>query len=407
MRGIQFRRQRVEWSALIIMMGALAFLLLAVCAGAQTTRRRTTTTQPKPAPATTQKSTPPATRRAAPVPSLDQLGEPPLARPTPTPKPTPTPTPAADDPRNYEVVRVTSNLVVVPVSVTDEKGQPVTGLQASDFHLEEEGHAQEIAQIGDPEQVPLEIALLLDVSGSVDARFGFEKEAAARFLKQVLKPTDRAAIFSIGTEPRLVQTAATAEEASARLLSIEPAKAATAFYDAVVMAAQYLARSTPQQHRRVIVVITDGEDNYSDKIKAAIGATRAEQESVKPEDKLRIYNRVLAEVQREVQRADAAFYSINPSGESLRLNIISTRAQQGMEQLAQTTGGTSFVPERLEDLQGVFRQIAAELRSQYLLQYYSQNESANGTFLHIKVGVPARNAALRVRARQGYYVKRK
>jgi Ca-activated chloride channel family protein len=77
-----------------------------------------------------------------------------------------------------------------------------------------------------------------------------------------------------------------------------------------------------------------------------------------------------------------------------------------MEQLAQTTGGTSFVPERLEDLQGVFRQIAAELRSQYLVQYYSQNESANGTFLHIKVGVNAR-PALRVRARQGYYVKRK
>jgi Ca-activated chloride channel family protein len=394
-------------------MGALAFLLLMMSAGAQTGRRRTATTRSKPAtttqkpsPATTQKSTPPAPRRTEPIPSLDQIGEPPPPRPTPTPKPTPTPTPAADDEKNYEVVRVTSNLVVVPVSVTDVTGQPVTGLQAADFRLEEEGHAQEIAQIGDPEQVPLEIALLLDVSGSVDARFGFEKEAAARFLKQVLKPTDRAAIFSISTEPRLVQTAATAEQASASLLNIEPAKAATAFYDAVVMAAKYLAQNTPPQHRRVIVVITDGEDNYSDKIKAAIGATRAEQESIKPEDKLRIYNRVLTEVQREVQRADAAFYSINPSGQSLRLNVISTRAEAGMEQLAQTTGGTSFVPEQLEDLQGVFRQIAAELRSQYLLQYYSQNESANGTFLHIKVGVNAR-PALRVRARQGYYVKRK
>jgi Ca-activated chloride channel family protein len=313
--------------------------------------------------------------------------------------------PPADDARNYEVLRVSSNLVVVPVSVTDASGQPVAGLQASDFRLEEEGRPQEIAQIGDPEQVPLEIALLLDVSGSVDARFNFEKEAAARFLKQVLKPSDRAAIFAISTEPRMVQTAASAERASNALLNIGPAKQATAFYDTVVMAARYLAQNTPAQHRRVILVITDGEDNYSDKIKAAIGATRAEQESVKPEDKLRIYNRVLAEVQREVQRADAAFYSINPSGESLRLNIISTRAEAGMEQLAQTTGGTSFVPEQLEDLQAVFRQIAAELRSQYLLQYYSQNEAQPGAFLRIKVGVPAR-ANLRVRARSGYYAKR-
>jgi len=375
--------------------------------GAQTSRRRTVTNTNTRARTAQQKPSPAPTRRTtAPVPSLDQLGEPPPARPTPTPKPTPTPTPAADDEKNYEVVRVTSNLVVVPVSVTDEKGLPVTGLQVSDFRLDEEGKAQEIAQIGDPEQVPLEIALLLDVSGSVDARFGFEKEAAARFLKQVLKPSDRAAIFSIGTEPKLVQPAANAEQAANGLMTIEPAKAATAFYDAVVMAAKYLAQNTPPQHRRVIVVITDGEDNYSDRIKAAIGATRAEQESVKPEDKLRIYNRVLTEVQREVQRADAAFYSINPSGESLRLNIISTRAETGMEQLSQTTGGTSFVPERLEDLQGVFRQIASELRSQYLLQYYSQNESANGTFLHIKVGVNTR-PALRVRARQGYYAKRK
>jgi Ca-activated chloride channel family protein len=406
MRGIQFRGQGKEWSVLFIL-GALAFLLFMVSAGAQTSRRRTVTntnTRSKPA---QQKPSPTPTRRTtAPVPTLDQLGEPPPARPTPTPKPMPTPIPPADDEKNYEVVRVTSNLVVVPVSVTDEKGQPVTGLQVSDFRLEEEGKPQEIAQIGDPEQVPLEIALLLDVSGSVDARFGFEKEAAARFLKQVLKPSDRAAVFSIGTEPKLVQPSANAEQAANGLMTVEPAKAATAFYDAVVMAAKYLAQNTPPQHRRVIVVITDGEDNYSDRIKAAIGATRAEQESVKPEDKLRIYNRVLTEVQREVQRADAAFYSINPSGESLRLNVISTRAEQGMEQLSQTTGGTSFVPERLEDLQGVFRQIASELRSQYLLQYYSQNESTNGTFLHIKVGVNAR-PALRVRARQGYYAKRK
>jgi VWFA-related protein len=280
------------------------------------------------------------------------------------------------------------------------------GLTAKDFRLEEEGRVQEIAQIGDPEQVPLEIALLLDVSGSVDARFSFEQQAASRFLKQVLKPADRATVYAIDIKPRLEQTRSTAEVASAKLTSIGPAKGPTAFYDTVVDAARYLAQSTPPDHRRVIVVISDGEDNYSEKVKSAIGATRQEQDAVTPKDKLQVYNKVLQEVLREVQRAEVSFYSINPSGEALKLNVISLRAQGGMEQLAVATGGTSFVPERLEDLDAVFRQIAAELRSQYLLQYYSTDESTNGRFLRIKASVPTR-PQLRVRARQGYYAKRK
>src|SRR3954469_21360474 len=112
-----------------------------------------------------------------------QLGAPPAGphfKPKPTPKPTPTPEP------EYEVVRITSNLVMVPVSVTDAQGQPVLGLSKNDFHIVEDGSAQEISQLGDPEQVPLDIALLIDVSGSVVARFDFEQQAAAAFLKRVL-----------------------------------------------------------------------------------------------------------------------------------------------------------------------------------------------------------------------------
>jgi Ca-activated chloride channel family protein len=74
-----------------------------------------------------------------------------------------------------------------------------------------------------------------------------------------------------------------------------------------------------------------------------------------------------------------------------------------MRQVAETTGGSSFVPEKLENLDAVFRQIAAELRGQYLLQYYPSNEAPPGKYLSIKVGAPAR-PELRVRARQGYYV---
>jgi Ca-activated chloride channel family protein len=316
----------------------------------------------------------------------------------------PSPTPAPDD--DLDVVRVTSNLVSVPVSVTDAAGQPVLGLKVEDFRLEEEGRPQELAQIGDPDQVPLDLAILLDVSGSVDARFAFEQQAAARFIKEVMKPVDRATIFAVDRTPRLEQARDTAERAAAQLMRISPAKGPTAFYDTVVEAARYLAQFSPPQHRRVLVVISDGEDNYSEKIKSALGTTREEQNSVSTEVKHRINDKALLEVGREVQRADAVFYSINPSGEALRLNVISKRAQDGMEQLANTTGGTSFVPEKLENLDAVFRQITSELRSQYLLQYYASDEAPSGKFLHIRVSLPA-HSALRVRARQGYYAKKK
>jgi Ca-activated chloride channel family protein len=278
-----------------------------------------------------------------------------------------------------EVVRISSKLVVVPVSVTNAKGDPVLGLTMKDFIIEEEGRRQEIAQIGDPDQVPIELALLLDVSGSVKAKFDFEKEAAARFLREVLKQNDRATIFAIDEEPKRVQERTAAEEAAQKVLSIEPANKATAFYDTIAEAARYLERSTPARHRRVIVVISDGEDNHSEEYKSAAAALA------------------------EVQRADAVFYAINPSGQSIWLNKISTRGQEGMVQIAQATGGTTFLPNLLEDLEPAFRQIAAELRSQYLLQYYSSVEAPEGTFRRIAVRVAAR-PDLRVRARQGYYV---
>jgi Ca-activated chloride channel family protein len=280
------------------------------------------------------------------------------------------------------------------------------GLSAADFRLEEQGRPQELAQIGDPEQVPLEIALLLDVSGSVEARFGFERESASRFLKQVLKRGDRAAIYAIDQEPRLEQGLDTAARAASKLLLMNSAKSATAFYDTVIDSARYLAKSSPSEHRRVVVVISDGEDNFSDNVKKAIGATSQEQNASTVQARRSIHNRMLNEVQRELQKADATFYSINPSGPGLRLNMISQRAQDGMAELATSTGGNSFVPEKLEDLDAVFRQIAAELRSQYLLQYYSKSQAPGGTYLPIAVQVPKRSD-VKIRARQGYYVKRK
>ncbi len=325
----------------------------------------------------------------------------PAAKPTPqqTPaRPAPSPAPADDAIDESEVVRVTSNLVVVPVSVTDAAGEAVQGLKMEDFRLEEEGRRQELSAVGSAEEVPLDIALLIDASSSVRERFEFEKQAAADFLRSVLKPKDKAAVFVIEGKPRLAQPLAPAAEATGAVMSIplpSAENAFTAFFDTVTEAARYLDKNAPGNHRRVIVALTDGDDTA--RILAA--------SLVDSKDKqLALIARAHQELLREVQRADAVFYSLNPSGNTMHLNVRTKRAQEGMTTLASSTGGNAFVPAAGENLEVIFRRIANELRAQYLLQYLSSNEAQPGKFLKIKVETPTR-AGLRVRARQGYYKK--
>ncbi len=121
---------------------------------------------------------------------------------------------------------------------------------------------------------------------------------------------------------------------------------------------------------------------------------------------LKLVDSSVAEVERNIQRAEITFYSINPSGQTMHLNVRTARAETGMEKMAEATGGAAFIPTKLEDLSAMFNRIASELRSQYLLQYYSNNESTGNRYLRIKVSVPTQ-PQLRVRARQGYYPKGK
>jgi Ca-activated chloride channel family protein len=324
---------------------------------------------------------------------------------TPKPSPQPSPTDAVDD---GDVVRVTSNLVVGPVSVLDKSGQPIQGLKISDFQLEENGRKQEIAQIGDPDDVPLDIALLIDVSSSVDSRFDFEKQAASRFLKEILKPKDRATVWVIDNKPRMEQPLGSVELAIEKLLNVTPAKSFTAFYDTVNAASRYLAKNTPSNHRRIIVVISDGEeiaklyefiktrDRNFDKL------SDEQKRKAALEDQRIGLKKMMEETTQEVQKADASFYSINPSGAILHLNLSAARSQEAMKTIADTTGGTSFLPNTDEDLSKVFSQLAAELRGQYLLQYYSNDESPEGKYIKISVRVPSKSD-IKVRSRVGYY----
>src|SRR5262245_46211034 len=332
-----------------------------------------------------------------------ELGPPP---PEPRYKPKPTPTHAPTPEPDYVVVRINSNLVIVPVSVTDAAGNAVLRLTQKDFRIQEDGRAQQIAQIGDPEHVPLDIALLIDVSASVVARFEFEQQAAAAFLKQVLKPDDRATVFAIDTAPKMMQGLTSASVASQSVMTVKPARSYTAFFDSVLAAAKYLDQSSPTGRRRIVVVISDGDDTARILDASVAQSTDKDLRLVGPEAQVQLNERGVRETQREVQRSEVTFYSINPSGQSLRLNARATRAEEGMERIAAATGGNSFVPRDESELTAIFNRIASEIRSQYLLQYYSDNQSPGANFRRIAVSTPAR-AELRVRSREGYYPKSK
>jgi Ca-activated chloride channel family protein len=352
------------------MLGFMAGTLSPIVIGQSSRERRVNENgsqqDPKPArPETKPVSPSPASQTPAP-------GQEPTQNPQKPPEKKNQPEPEA------EPIRINSNLVAVPVSVTDEQGNPVRNLTAEDFQLEEEGAPQQIQTLGEPGKTPLEMALLFDVSRSVRNRFDFEREAAGRFLKQALKPGDAVSVFSIGSIPKLsIRRTENVEQAIAATSAIEPTEESTAFFDTVAKAAQHLSDSANPGVRRVIIVISDGEDTNSERYK-------------------------LADATRELQRADTLLYAINPSGPSIRLNKISMKGHDGMIRLATETGGLAFLPDKLEDLTKVFNQITAELQAQYLLGYYSSNETNDGKFRRITVRTPKR-PDLRIRARQGYY----
>lgn len=342
--------------------------------------------------------------------------------------PTPTPNFSPD-----EVIKVSSRLIVVPVSVSDSTGQAVSGLSAADFRISEEGKQQTIESVGTADVVPLEIVVLFDISATTSPMFKFQQETAAKFLQDVMRPNDRAAIFTIGSDPVMVGARANAQQATSAIMSIQPTKQFTAFYDSVGAAADYLRKSAPEGTRRVILAISDGEDTNSDRIAKAIqDGYRKVGDKINTIDSKALYQLTVnarntasmqerVRVLRSLQDADTVFYSINPAGSSYQLNKMSVFGQENMQAFANDTGGSAFLPKfqpidtkdnyqnannsraNSAVLDGIFRQLAAELRSQYLIQYYSEAEFANGKFVKLGVSVPGK--PVKVRARQGYYVK--
>ncbi|MBN2338480.1 MAG: VWA domain-containing protein [Acidobacteria bacterium] len=286
--------------------------------------------------------------------------------------PAPRPSPAQD---GRATIRAEVALVNLVFTATDRKGQVVEGLGPEDFELFEDGKTQKIEYFSDPgkgSDIPLTIALLVDTSGSVRQRLEYEKEAAARFFREILRPDrDLALVIQFDSEVNLVQDFTQDPEALYRALDSLRAGNNTALYDAVYLAAEEKLKA--EAGRKVVVVITDGADTSS---------------IVKKETAI-----------EAAQKNDILIYGIGVQSDRFRTDF------GVLQKFARETGGEFFSPKAsVEEIRDAFRSIQRDIRGHYSLGYTPSNRLRDGAFR--KVELRSKRPGVRVRTRSGYYAPR-
>jgi Ca-activated chloride channel family protein len=270
-------------------------------------------------------------------------------------------------------INVNVRLVNVFVNVTDDKGAPIPGLTRDDFLLSEDQHPQKIAVFERQSELPLEIVLAIDTSGSVHKDMGVEQEAAKHFVHSLLRPVDHLDLMEFADSVReMVFFTNNAGRVDRGLNSMERG-AATALYSGVFLAAQILA---PRTGRKVLVIISDGGNTVK-------GTT---------------YDEAL----EQALRGEVMLYPIIdvPISASAGRDLAGEHA---LITLAQQTGGKYYYADATS-LDRTFAQLSEDLRTQYLLGYYPTNRSGTAfRAISVKLRAPADNANYLVRHRPGYY----
>lgn len=303
-------------------------------------------------------------------------------------KPAVTPTPNANN--SDDIIKVDSVLIPIPVSVLDQNSRAVTTLQLADFELKIDGRAVEIGELARSD-TPIRLAMLFDNSSSVLIAREFEKDAAVRFFRRVVRPDkDKAALFSVADYTRLEQALTSDVSQLTRAIEMfsEP-KGATALLDGIIEVAEYLKSSNG---RRVVVIVSDGEDTYSDLKTTLEGVVRSLQ---------------INDCQVYVVKTKD-FENFKRTGvRGGNANIRALSAERRMIELAEQTGGAVYSPIDEDEMKQAFDRISAELSQQYILSYYPENETQKpGEFRTISLTVKARSN-MTIRTRKGYYVGRK
>jgi Ca-activated chloride channel family protein len=280
-------------------------------------------------------------------------------------------------------LHVESRLVNVALNAVDEQGAPVGGLTVNDFELAEDGKPQRIAIFDKESATPLDIVLSIDASESVLGDARLEREAAKSFVRSILRPQDGIDLMEFADDvTELVPFTNEARRIDSGLGRITPGDA-TAMYDAIYLASQRLGqRPASAGQRRVIVMITDGEDTtHHGSYDAAL---------------------------EQAERAGAMVYS---------LIIVPVAADAGRDtggehaliQLARDTGGKYYYVEDKHDLAPAFAHVSDDLRTQYTLGYYAPQKGGDASGLrHIELQLkdPALRARYKLRYRTAYYANR-
>src|SRR5512146_1797113 len=263
---------------------------------------------------------------------------------------------SGDDP--ITTIRAEVKEVNVIFTATDRKGHYKNNLKESDLTVLDDGKPPAaVNSFASETDLPLRVGLVLDVSGSITDRMAFEQESAIKFFNQILRRgNDKAFVLAFDSVQRMPQdfTDDTAKLANG-VRSLTPG-GGTAVYDAIATAATKKLKDVHSDKpvRRVIILISDGEDNQS-------RVTRAQAIEA-------------------AKRAEVTIYTISTNDSNVK-----TRGDKWLEQLGDATGGRAFFPNKVEDVAHAFSLIEAELRSQYALSYKPANFEADGRYRTIRI----------------------
>jgi VWFA-related protein len=272
-------------------------------------------------------------------------------------------------------IRSTTNEVNVVFTVTDKHGRRVTDLKQGDFRvLDDNKPPEEIRSFHAETNLPLQVGLLIDASNSVRDRFKFEQQSAIEFLNQTIHPrSDQAFVVGFDVTPEVAQDFTDNTERLAHGVHELRPGGGTALYDALYFACRDKLLKAPKvdRVRRVIILLSDGDDNQS---------------HVSREEAIEM-----------AQRAEAIVYTIST-------NVSGTKGagDKVLERIADATGGRAFFPFQIRDVANAFAEIQDELRSQYAVSYKPADLKADGHYRTIEIVANDRKN-FRVKARRGWY----
>lgn len=300
-----------------------------------------------------------------------------------------------------ESIAIDTTEVLLPVTVRDSEGQLVTNLTANQFRVFEDGVEQPISSFG-LRRMPVHVVMLIDTSSSVVAEIEDFKDSAWRFMTQ-LDSSDKICLIRFDDRVELVQDWTSNRATLKRALNRITTGMFTRFNDALYLAAS--EQLSKIKGRKAIIVLTDGIDSG----RGSIRFEKAFRTIV--EEEVQVYVVSKTRIQSNAEREELAHYQQSPGGPLNRTRIDGIRmtlselelSERNLTRLAEETGGRLFLPDRFDQLDAVYQQVADELRSQYLIFYTPLDPVRDGRYRAIRVKVtPPR---IHVTSRFGYYAR--